>query len=281
MLGSAAAATGMSLAVRGLAGAIDTTQTTLARCALGVVLILPLLARSPGAWRTARLGRHAVRGLLMLAALYAGYASLTRLPLATATALFFAAPLFVTALAPVLLGETVGWRRWAATAAGFAGVLVVLRPFGTAFSPVLLLPIVSSILFALVLLVGKTLSRTDRAGSLMLYGGVIMLIASLPAGLLAWRTPDTIEASLLLAVGVFGTLRTYFDVKAYATGSASFVSPFQYTRLIMIVAAAWALFGEVPDGATLVGGVIIVASTLYIAHREVRHGAGGGGRAAG
>ena len=264
-------ATVMTIGVRDLTDTVPSMEVALARSVVGLAILLPLIAVRRGAsLRTKRLPLHVVRGLLGVVAINCGFYALSQLPLATVTVLFFTAPLFVTIFAVPLLGEEVGWRRWAATAAGFVGALVVIRPGAGEFDPVMLVPVASSLLFALILIMGKKLSTTETPYTMMLYAGIVMTIGCLPPALAVWTPPTPTDLLLMAMVGLFGTARSYTDIRGYAVGEASFVAPFQYTRIVLATVAGYVLFAEMPDSFAMFGAAIIIASTLYIAQREAR-----------
>jgi drug/metabolite transporter (DMT)-like permease len=264
-------ATVMTIGVRELTDTIPSMEVALARSVVGLAILLPLIAVRRGAsLATKRLPLHVARGLLGVVAINCGFYALSQLPLATVTVLFFTAPLFVTIFAVPLLGEEVGWRRWAATAAGFVGALVVIRPGAGEFDPVMLVPVASSLLFALILIMGKKLSTTETPYTMMLYAGIVMTIGCLPPALAVWTPPTPTDLLLMAMVGLFGTARSYTDIRGYAVGEASFVAPFQYTRIVLATVAGYVLFAETPDSFAMFGAAIIIASTLYIAQREAR-----------
>ncbi|MBT4890454.1 MAG: DMT family transporter [Rhodospirillales bacterium] len=264
-------AAGMTLSVRALGTDFSTAQTIFVRCAIGLSLVFIFSAKkrsiqifSPQ-WKWLL-----VRSLMTFVALFCGFYSISVLPLALVTVLFFTAPLWVTVLAVPFFGETIGWRRALATLAGFAGTLVVLRPGVTEFDPVMLLALASSLLFAGVLLIGKKLSKTDSISTMMFYGMLVAGIGSMPFAVSAWQTPSWAEWLLMFSIAGFGTLRGFGDTKGYAIGEASVMAPFQYTRLVIVSIAAYLIFAEVPDIYTIIGGSIIILSSLYIAHRETK-----------
>jgi len=266
---SAFTATGMTVSVKALSGTIPSMETAFGRSLIGFIIVLPfLLTRRPLRFTSRRWPLHLLRGVLGVVAINCGFYTLTQLPIATVTALFFTAPLFVTLLAPVLLKETVGWRRWTATGVGFLGTIVVLNPGGHAFNPVMLLAVASSSMFALSLILGKKLSVTEPPSTMLFYVGGIMSLGCLPPAAWVWTPPTTTEWLILGLVGVFGVMRSYFDIRGYAIGEASAVAPFQYIRLIFIGIAGYLLFNETITASTLLGAGIIFASTFYIARRE-------------
>ncbi|MEQ8666442.1 MAG: DMT family transporter [Rhodospirillales bacterium] len=279
-------ATGMSLCVRGLGGLVPVVEIVTVRCAIGLVVFgAAVMWRKSGPVWNERWRWHAARGGLTIAALYFGYYSLTHLPMATATVLFFTAPLWVTVFSIPIFGETPGWRRTLAMATGFIGVIIVLRPATAGFDPLLLIPLGSSLCFSLVLLIGKHLSKSDPPEIMMVYAMTMALIATAPFTAYAWVTPDLFAWALLIGVSLFGMVRGYSDIQAYANGEPSILVPIQYTRLVFVAIGAFIFFQEVPDAYTVAGAAVIVAATLYIARREsllakegrIKKAAGGAG----
>ncbi len=270
IVGSAVVATIMSSGVHELAGAIHSAQAVFIRGALGVIFILAFtLPKTDFRLRTNHLKLHIVRGVIGVIAINLGFYSLQILPLATVTALFFTTPLFVTALSIPMLKEKVGIRRISASILGFFGALVVIGYLPEPMSIKWLTPIFASIAFSLTLITGKQLSRTDSAGTIVLYFSVILGLGSLPPALLVWESPDFREWTILTLVAAMSSLRNYMDVRGYALGDAQFVAPFLYTRMIFMVIAGYFLFSEVPTLSALGGASVIILSTLYILQREI------------
>ncbi|MHC8508587.1 MAG: DMT family transporter [Rhodospirillales bacterium] len=271
IIGSCAAATVLSLGIKVLAGAIHSVEITFVRCALGLLILAPLILRFGGVLRVLRSEQwklQVLRGVLAVIAINCGFYALTELPLTTATVLFFTAPLFVTLFAPMILKERVGWRRYAATAAGFTGVLIVIRPGMGAFDPNMLIAVLSALCFSFSLIINKILSETDTPLSMMVYFALLTAVFSFPPAVFIWTWPGPWEWAALTVIAVTATIRNYCDIKGYGAGEVSFVAPFQYTRILFIAAAAYFAFGEVPDIWTVTGAGVIIASTLYIARRE-------------
>lgn len=278
MLASVAGATVMTLAVRLLSGEEGGDLHPAMTAFLRSVLALPLLL--PAFWRAGHGGPplrftawklHLVRGVLLAGALNAGFYSIAHMPLATATILFFTAPIFATIGAAALMGEAVGPRRWGAVAAGFLGALLILRPGLGAFDPVMLLALGSSVCFAAGLLIGKRAGEADGTTAVFVSSSLVVAVATLPGAVLVWKLPVDWAAWGLLALLVAGSVgRTYSDIRAYAAGEAGFLAPFSYLRLITIGAIGYFVFAERIDGFTWAGGAVIISATLYIAFRERR-----------
>ena len=267
---SGAVATVMSAGIKALDGEIHSMQIAFLRCAIGFLLVLPLIfgrhlrenaglapeeAKSLASRirLSPRWPLHLVRGLLAAAAINCGYYAISQIPLTTVTVIFFTAPLFVTLFAVPFLGERVGWRRWCATAVGFLGTVVVLEPGQGHFEPPALIALASSLLFAGALVIGKRLSVTEAPTTMLLYTTVITAVGSFPLALLVWVTPSLEQLAFIALITVFATGRTYSDIRAYAVGEASFVAPFTYVRLIFMSLAGYFLFAEVPQSTALIG----------------------------
>jgi drug/metabolite transporter (DMT)-like permease len=281
MLVSVAGATWMTVMVRTLSSDLASPMIVFLRSAASLLFLAPLLMRH-GAPSPARLTApwlHVMRGCLVAAALNLGFYALSTLPLATATILFFMAPVFSTLLAPLMVGEVVGPRRKLAVAIGFLGALVVVRPGFATFEPAMLSAIASSLCFALALLIGKRASAADGSDAVFTTTALMAAVLTLPPALFVWALPTGWMWLGVLALAAASSLRGYADIRAFAAGEASFVAPISYLRLPSVGLAGWLLFGEGLDAWALVGGAVIVGSTLYIAYRETRLGRGGGGAA--
>ena len=237
-----------------------------------VFAIIMTPAMMPGspvfALPTGRLGLQLLRGLTVLASSLFFISGLSFLPIAEASATGFVAPLFVTALSIVFLGEKVGLRRWIATGVGLIGVIIILRPGSGAFHPAAFFPIVSALAWACTLIMTRMMSGTERAITVMTYSsiaGVCILSALVP---FVWVTPSWNDIMLGVFIGVASTTGQWIVVLAFRYAGASVLAPFSYTQLLWVSAGGFLVFGEVPDVWTVTGAAFIVASGLYTAHRE-------------
>jgi drug/metabolite transporter (DMT)-like permease len=198
-----------------------------------------------------------------------------KMPLADANALSFTRALWMVPLAVFVLGEKVGPRRIAATVVGFGGVLVMLQPGGGGAS--LGLPafamLASSLMFAMTITGMKVMTRDHSAITLLVWAGSLGVIMSLPPALFVWRWPSFIDLCLLSAMGVLGTITQWTYIKGMAIGDAAAMAPVDYTRLVFAIALGYVLFRDVPNGVTMIGASIVIASTLYITLREMKLGA--------
>ena len=214
-----------------------------------------------------RLG-HVIRAVFGLGAIFAFFTGLRYLPLAEAISIAFAAPLFVTALSVPILGERVGPRRWAAVVVGFLGVLIMTRPGAEAFRPEALYILAAALCYALAMLVTRRLARSDTTPAIMLSGICISLGVSGLALPFGWRTPLGLDFWLFVLLGLIGGIGMYFMTQAYRYAPAAVVAPFDYTALIWGTLIGWLVWHELPGAQVWLGAGVVVASGLYIIHRE-------------
>lgn len=211
-----------------------------------------------------------IRNLCEIAGAMTFVTALTLIPLATASAFIQAAPLLMTMGAALLLGETVGWRRWTAIVVGFCGVLLILRPYGAGFDPNTLFALAGVIFLSGRDLVSRQVPKTVPNLLLATYG----FAATIPAGLGLWAldgrfvVPDMADWIKLGAIVVVGLVGYLAVTAASRMGDVSVVTPFRYTRLPFALMLGIMLFGERPDTTTLLGALLIICAGLYTLLRE-------------
>jgi drug/metabolite transporter (DMT)-like permease len=212
---------------------------------------------------------HLLRGAMGVAMMASFVYALRTLPLSTAYAVFFVAPLLVTALSVPILGERVGPRRWTAIAIGLLGTLVLLRPTGEGLvSLASLAVLLSAAMYAVSAISVRVLARTDSTQAMMVW---LLALMALGAGLLAWpdwKPVDDAHLWLIAGIGIAGGIGQYAVTEAFRVGEASLIAPLEYTALVWGVLLDLTLWGVLPDGVTWVGAAIIVASGLYLLRRE-------------
>ena len=271
MCGAVVAFAAMITLVRILSADFHAFQTVFFRTAFGLVAMLPwLLGRGFGALRTQRLGLHALRAAVGMAAMTLWFTTLALLPLAEATALSFTAPVFTSVLAVLFLGEVMRLRRWTATAIGFLGALIIVRPGVEAVDPAAVLAIVTALTWATSSIIVKVLARTDEPAAIVTYMTLFLTPLSLIPALFVWQPFGAADLALFVLLGAVGSLGHFCLARSLATTEATLVMPFDYLRLPLVAVGAYALFGEVPDLWTWIGGAVIAGSSLYIAQREAR-----------
>ncbi|MDF1586602.1 DMT family transporter [Marinimicrococcus flavescens] len=239
------------------------------RAFFGFVLLLPLILRAgPGVWRTSRLHLHITRGTVGSLGLLFGFYAVTHMPLAEATALGFTKPLFQVLLAAFALREVVRMRRWVATAVGFLGVLVMLRPDTGNLELAALAGLAGALCGATVSVTLRHMVRLERELTILAWLGVVgTVVTGLPA-LFVWQTPTPGELGLLLCMAAVGTVSQVCLMRGFRVGEASAMAPIDYSRLPLSAFYGVILFAEWLDPLAILGAAIIAGSTLYIARRE-------------
>ncbi len=245
------------------------------RYVTGMIVLAPLFVRL--GWsglRTARLGLHGLRMALAFVAQLGVFYTIIHLPLADATAFMFSKPLFTTLVAVIVLSEAVSGRRWTATAVGFAGVLVMMRPGSQGIDPVALVAVGTALVFAIANVLIRILAATEPTARMLFYyhiGGVaVFAVPTVWAG----HAPVGVEWLLLLTIGVLTTGGMFCYFRAFSIGEANAVGPAENLRLIYAALFGFFLFSEIPSLWTVAGAAIIVGSTYYIAQAEARGGRG-------
>jgi drug/metabolite transporter (DMT)-like permease len=223
----------------------------------------------PGLTRTKRPLLQLVRSMLLLASTLCNFAALRYLQLDEAIALIFSTPFLVAALSGPILGEWVHWRRWTAIAVGFVGVLVVTRPGAGSFHPAALLSLSAALCYALYSISTRILARTDSNETTLFYSNLVGFLALMPVVPFAWTTPgDPLVIALMVATGAIGSFGHYLLIAAHRLAPAAVLSPFIYIEIVLVTALGFFVFGDVPNRFTLTGAAIVVASGLYLIHRE-------------
>lgn len=266
LLASASLFTVMAVLTKFLGTRLDPMQVAFFRLFIATLVILPWLLRDGGfipAHPKLMTLRGFVGGGAMLCMVYA----FIELPLADAQAIQFAQALFLVPLAIVFLREVPGPRRIAAVLVGFIGVLIMLRPTG-AFEPAALVALFGAFLVAGAAVLVKLVADKDSPLTMMLFSGVFGCAISVIPMWLAWVEPTTYEWLMLLAIGIVGAGAHNAFLRAYRVGEATAIAPIDYSRLIFAGVAGFIFFGTVPDLYTVLGAVIIAATSFYIARRE-------------
>lgn len=244
-------------------------QVLLIRSVAALVVLAPFLWRAGlvSLVRVERPGLQAVRMALSTAEVVFFYSAVRHMPLADAMTYWLAAPIYVAALSPLLLGERVGWRRWSAIAAGFVGVVVALEPSSATLSMPAVYALAGSLAFALMMVTGRSLRGTPDAAlvSWQIVGALVFGAVVAPA---AWVPPTAPDFLLLALLGVVAMGAHVCVNRSLKLAPAATVAPFQYTLLLWAIVFGWAVFGDVPRPTMMTGGAIIVAAGLYIFFRE-------------
>ncbi|WP_242531136.1 DMT family transporter [Roseococcus thiosulfatophilus] len=250
---------------------IPTTTQVFARSMGQLLWVLPLiLGAGLAVFRTRRLGLHLFRGLASALTWGLYFLSFAFLDLATASVLSFTNVMFTTLLAGPVLRERVDAARWAGTLLGLLGVAVMLRP-GTDI-PLLgaLTALGAALAWCGITLSSRALSRTESTQTVVAWVGIVTSLCTLPFFLWGWAPIGLGDGVILLVFALFTPGIIWFVTEALRAGEASAVAPFQYLRLVVIMAFGWVLFAEVPDGWTLLGAAVILSGAILITVREAR-----------
>jgi len=243
-----------------------------------VILALVLAVSAPRRrWTGLRMrspGAHFTRGVFACAGSFLFVLGIAHVPLANAMSIGFAGPLVITALAGPMLGEKVGWRRWSAVLVGFAGVLVILRPGPEGFHWAALVLLAGTLSGSLRDLVTRRISATESSTSLLLSTNLCMVAFGLLSVVQGWNMPGPRDAAMLVLSGALIGSGHYLQIEAFRHAEAGAVVPFRYTSLLWAMLAGWLVFGDVPAAGMLAGATLVIASGLFIFHRERRLGGG-------
>ena len=236
---------------------------------LPLVLGWVLWTASPGTLWRVHWPLHLLRGALGIGMMFGFVYGLRSMPLSTAYAITFVAPMLVTAMAGPLLGERAGPRRWLAITVGLIGVLVILRPTGQGMATLGGLAILlAAICYAASAITVRLLAQRDSTQAMVLW---FIVLLSVGAGLLAapnWQPLQSSHLWIIAGVGLFGSLAQVALTEAFRRGEASLIAPFEYSALIWGVGLDLALWQVLPDGVTWIGAGIVVVSGLYLLRRE-------------
>ena len=192
------------------------------------------------------------------------------LPLADALAITFAGPLFVTALAPPMLGETVGWRRWSAVLVGFAGVVVMLRPGAEAVQWAALFPLGASLAGAFRDLTTRQMAGRETSVSIMCFSTAVIVLAGLCTWPFGWAPLVLEDLGLMALSGMLVGGAHFLLIERFQWAEAVLLAPFKYTNMIWAILFGFVIWGDLPDAWTMTGATIVIVGGLYIIRRESR-----------
>jgi drug/metabolite transporter (DMT)-like permease len=259
---------------RHLAGEYNVLMIVMIRYWFFAAFVITIAARKEGSIRAAAATKQPVlqglRGLLLAGEICVMVAGFVVLGLVESHAIFACYPLLVAAFSGPILGEKVGWRRWAAIGIGFIGVLVILRPGFAVFSPYAVIPLTSAVLFAIYGLLTRFAARKDSAATSFFWTGVMGAIAMTCVGVWFWEPmtqPDWIWMGALCITGASGH---FLLIKTYEVAEASSVQPFAYLQLVFATMIGIAVFGETLALNVGIGAVIVVGAGLFTLLRSRR-----------
>ena len=245
-------------------------QITWARYFFTVVFTLPIMFfffNKYLVW-TEKPKLQLVRGFILLCANICFFYAISVISLAKALTLAFIAPLIVTALSPVLLGEKVGFRRWTAVIVGFIGTLVVIRPGLVELNLASFAALGTGVMYGLYLIITRKLSTSDNPLLTLLLTGIVGVIIISCAMPFVWIKPSMEEWSMMAAIGIFACIGHLFLILSLKYADASKLAPFSYFEIITNIIIGYYFFSDFPDEWTFIGLIIIVSSGIYIYQRK-------------
>jgi len=238
------------------------------------VLCYAIVRRLPGraVFGTARMPLQVLRAALLVMTISTLFAGLKYIPLADVTAITFSAPLIIAALSGPLLGEKVGMHRWGAVVVGMAGVLIVIRPGGDVVQWAVLLPLATAFGFATFQMATRRLASTEPTFVTLFYTSAGSALMSSVLVVFYWMPLDLRQAAYLFGIGVLGAGAHFCFIRSFEEAEASFLAPFNYTKIVWVIGLGYLMFGDFPAPHVLLGSTIIITSGLYVLMRERRQG---------
>jgi len=277
-----------------LSGGYPLHEITFIRGVIATTVILAVFVPIDGGYanlRTPRWRLHLLRSFTVVAANMTYYAGLASLALSEATAIYFMAPLFITLLSALVLGERVGPRRIIAVVAGLAGVLIIIRPGFAAFQLAAILPLIAAFLYASVQIMARKLGMGEKASTMSFYINFTFILFSGSIGLVfgdghfsgsgnpsleflmrAWVWPPVSDWPVLIGIGVLISIGAYLTSHAYRSVEAALLAPFEYIAMPLAIVFSVVIWGDWPDAIAWLGIVMIAFAGLFVIFRETRLG---------
>lgn len=266
---ASAAFASMHNTVRYVTADLHPFEVAFFRNVFGVLFLVPWFATvGVGSLRTRHAGKHLVRSLVNAASMLMWFTALSLMPVADATALALAGPVFIALGAMAFLKERVGPRRWLGIGIALTGGLVIVRPGIEAVSLGTWLVLGSALCVSVSKLIAKVVSRTDSTPAIVAYLTFLQMPWTLMPALPVWQWPELRHWGLLILIGILGTTGHLLFIRAYKLADVSQVEPVMFMRMVWAALIGWVLFAEFPDAWTWVGAAVIVVGTTYIARRE-------------
>jgi drug/metabolite transporter (DMT)-like permease len=258
--------------MRRMAQQLDPFQAQFLRYLGGFVVMLPFLLRSGlASYKPKDIRGQFGRGAVHTLGLCLWFVAIPHISLADTTAIGFTTPIFIMVGAVLLFREPMRRERWIAAAMGLAGVLLVVGPKLSGAGGIYTLVMLATCpVFAASFLFTKALTRYERPEVIVMWQAISVTLFSLPLGLLHWQWPSPTQWAIFLLCGLLGSAGHYCLTRSYAKADISATQSVKFLDLVWASLLGWAVFGDAPSRHTLVGGFVICASTLWIAHREAR-----------
>jgi len=274
-----------------LSGDYPLHQMVLVRALVGILITLCILLPLEGGYRqlkTPFLKIHLLRGFSVVISNMLFFTGLATISLPEASAIFFIAPLFITAFSVIFLGESVGIRRWLAVGFGLAGAIVMLRPGTSAFTYAALFPLFAAIAYAILQILTRKIGMREKASVMAFYIQMMFIVVCTTFGLLfgdgrfanpsnpsidflfrAWVMPQPLDFAIMVGLGISSGIGGYLISQAYRICEAALIAPFEYLALLLAIIWGISLWGEWPDLVAWTGIAMIFSAGLFVFWREV------------
>ncbi len=251
---------------------LSTLQTQFLRYLMGLLVLLPLVIRSGLATiRPVSMKGQFLRGAVHTVGLLVWFGAIPHITLADTTAIGFTTPIFIMLGAALFLSEPMRWPRWVAAGLGMSGVLLMVGPRLTGEGGLyLILMLCSAPIFAGSFLFTKALTRYERPMVIVLWQAITVTALSLPMAMMDWQWPSPLQWGIFLVCGMLGSAGHYCLTRSYLVADISATQSVKFLELVWAAAIGWVLFGDTLSQWTVVGGLVICASTVWIARREAR-----------
>lgn len=256
---------------RHLAGEYNVLMIVMIRYWFFAAFVIAIARRQAGSIKAAAATKQPAlqifRGLLLGAEICVMVTGFVLLGLVESHAIFASYPLIVAALSGPILGEAVGWRRWAAIGVGFIGVLIILQPGITVFAPAAIVPLIAALMFALYSLLTRYAARKDTAATSFFWTGTVGAVLLTAIGISSWEPMTAPDWAWMLALCITGALGHFLLIKCYEVAEASAVQPFAYLQLVFASTIGITVFSEVLELHVAVGAGLVIASGLFTVWR--------------
>lgn len=258
--------------MRQLSLELSAFQTQFLRYLMGLLVLMPLMLRAGlASLRPVSPGGQFLRGAVHTLGLIVWFAAVPHITLADTTVIGFTTPIFIMLGAALFLAEPMRWSRWIAAALGMTGVLIVVGPRLSGEGGLyLLIMLCSAPIFAVSFLLTKALTRYERPAVIVLWQSITVTLLSLPLALVGWQWPSAWQWGAFLVCGILGSGGHYCLTRSYVAVDISATQSVKFLELVWAAALGWLAFGDTLSGWTVVGGLVICASTVWIARREAR-----------
>lgn len=235
----------------------------------GGAVLLPIKGRA--LFRTNHMRWHVVRALMFMAMTGINFWALQYLQLTVTASIFFSVPIMIAMASAFIFNERLDLGRWIAIVAGFAGVLIIIRPWGAEFHPAMLASVVNAILYAVFLMMTRRLAAYDSPETIQYLPALGAAIGLAPFAFAAWESPSGwLEWTVACLLGVLGGVGHYLLALAHRYAPSSVIAPFLYQQVIYMAVFGYVVFGDVPSPGLWTGATIVIASGLYLFSRERR-----------